>query len=218
MNFFEGGFNSEQSNLDVSSKKCEFEWISFWLKNVFTSPHGLQVLPQDLSCSAVGHQIQERLSVQATQLTTLHASQVWTPAVETKFSLAPVQPDVHLPLRPQFRIWTCANTHKSTSLKSTKQFSITSSPPLIKSFSHILMDQILCMWLRLYPVESDGRVSPGQIQQNWPSQPGSGPPYWLGWEEGPPGYPALGQQENIRTLMFISFSHHKRIRSLVEAA
>lgn len=67
------------------------------------------MLPQDLSCSVVGHQAQEGLSLQATQLTTVQASQVWTQAVETKLSLAPVQPVVHLPLRPQGRIWTNAN-------------------------------------------------------------------------------------------------------------
>ena len=42
----------------------------------FTSSHDLQMFPQDLSSSAVRHQAQESLSVQATQLTTLQALQV----------------------------------------------------------------------------------------------------------------------------------------------
>lgn len=75
------------------------------------------MLPQDLSCSVIGHQAQEGLSLQATQLTTMQASQVWTQAVETKLSLAPVQPVVHLPLWPQGRIWTNANVIELTTKK-----------------------------------------------------------------------------------------------------
>lgn len=75
-------------------------------ESVFTSPHVLQMLPQDLSCCTIRHEAQESLSVQATQLTSLQASQVWTQAVESELSLAPVQPVVHLPLRPQGQIWT----------------------------------------------------------------------------------------------------------------
>lgn len=55
---------------DISSKTVSLE------ESVFTSPHVLQMLPQDLSCSTVGHEAQESLSVQATQLTSLQASQV----------------------------------------------------------------------------------------------------------------------------------------------
>lgn len=84
----------------ISNKSMSLEELFFWLKHSFTSPDMVQMLPQDLSCSAVGHQAQESLSVQATQITALQASQVWSQAVETKLSLAPVQPVVHLPLRP----------------------------------------------------------------------------------------------------------------------
>lgn len=66
---------------------------------LFTPPQGLQVLPQNLSCSAVGHQAQEGLSVQPTQLAALQTPQLW--AVEAELSLAPVQPVAHLPFWPQ---------------------------------------------------------------------------------------------------------------------
>lgn len=71
-----------------------------------TSPHSLQVLPQDLPSGAVGGQAQESLSVQGTQLAPCHAPQIWAQALEAEFSLAPVQPVIHLPFRPQVRIWT----------------------------------------------------------------------------------------------------------------
>lgn len=69
-----------------------------WLNNAFTSPHGLQMLPQDLPRSAVGRQVQESISVQTTQLTALQASEVRGQTVESELGLAPVQPVVDLPL------------------------------------------------------------------------------------------------------------------------
>jgi len=58
------------------------------------------VLPQDLPRGAVRHE------AQATQPAARSASEVGAQAVETELRLAPVQPVVHLPLRPQGGLWT----------------------------------------------------------------------------------------------------------------
>lgn len=73
-----------------------------------TSSHVLQVLPQDLLCSAVRDQALERLPAQAEELRPIQPFQLGAQAVEAKLGLAPVQPVVDLPLRPQRRI--CSGT------------------------------------------------------------------------------------------------------------
>lgn len=66
-----------------------------------TSSQVLQVLPEDLLCSAVRDAALESLPAQAKELRTVQTFQPGAQAVEAKLSLAPVQPVVHLPLRPQ---------------------------------------------------------------------------------------------------------------------
>lgn len=138
-----------------------------WKKVDQTSPHILQMLPQNLSCSAVRNQAQESFSVQATQLTPLELSQFWIQTVKTKLSLTPVQPVIHLPFRPQSRIWT--NQKKTiTATKKSSRF-----PPYNYECT-------FCVWMMWYHVGNYGCFSPEQIQQNWPSPLGWKPLYW--WE------------------------------------
>lgn len=83
----------------VASKACH------------TSPHVLQMLPQDLSSRAVWRQAQESLPVQAAELGPLQPPQRWAHVLQSKLCLAPVQPVAHLPVRPQAGIWTVADRH-----------------------------------------------------------------------------------------------------------
>lgn len=68
---------------------------------MLTSSHVLQVLPEDLLRSAVRNEALESLLVQAKEFGTIQTFEFGAQAVEAKLSLAPVQPVVHLPLRPQ---------------------------------------------------------------------------------------------------------------------